>query len=80
LALPPDELELETEELLFDELEEELGPPGLMLELELLDGATLLVELDAVPEDTEHSLVPPAILVPAPKVTSPQTKLPVRTL
>jgi hypothetical protein len=34
----------------------------------------------AVPEGIEHSFVPPATLVPEPKVTSPQTKLPLRVL
>ena len=61
------ELELEDElELLEDELDEELEL--LLDELEELDELELL--------EIEHSLLPPATLVPAPKVASLQTKLP----
>lgn len=78
--LPPDELDedelelLDEEELelLEDELDEEL--------LELDEEEELLDEEDELPEGTEHSLVPPATLVPAPKVASEHTKLPVSTL
>jgi hypothetical protein len=49
--------------------------------LELLEDEELFeLELLLAPDGTEHSLVPPATLVPAPKVTSPQTKLPERVL
>ncbi len=48
-----------------------------LLELALLEAALEALE---VPLGAEHSLVPPATLVPAPKVTSPQTKLPESTL
>ncbi|GAB2882570.1 hypothetical protein GCM10027046_08500 [Uliginosibacterium flavum] len=82
LALPPEELELDEEELL--ELDEELE----LLEEELDELELLLEELDELEElelllgllEIEHSLVPPATLVPAPKVASLQTKLPERTL
>jgi hypothetical protein len=84
LAAPPEELELL---LLDDELLLELLLDEGVLELELellldeeLLGLELLMELDDVPEGTEHSFVPPATLVPVPKVTSPQTKLPLSTL
>jgi hypothetical protein len=40
----------------------------------------LELELVLVPDGTEHSSVPPATFVPAPNVTSPQTKLPVSVL
>jgi hypothetical protein len=75
-----DELEEETLELTEDfELLDELGVALLdeELALELLLDETLD---DEVPEGAEHSLVPPATLVPAPKVASLQTKLPDRTL
>ena len=71
-----DELEL------LEELEDELLDEELLLEeLEELDD-----ELDEELEPPllligmEHSLVPPETLLPAPKVTSPQTKLPVSVL
>lgn len=66
-----DDLLLELDELLDEALLDELD-----LLLEALDGALELL----VPLGTEHSLVPPATLVPAPKVTSPQTKLPLSVL
>lgn len=69
-----DELELAEElleELELDELDEELP---LELELELLE------EELPEPPGIEHSLTPPGTRVPAPKVTSPQTKLPLRIL
>lgn len=86
---PPEELELDEDELLEldeeddeedDELEEELEL--LELDEELDEELELLEELDELelPEGTEHSLVPPATRVPAPKVASEQTKLPERTL
>lgn len=91
--MPPEELELDEEELLeleeeLDEelelLEEELDELELLLdELELLlDELEELEELELLPGllEIEHSLVPPATLVPAPKVASLQTKLPERTL
>jgi hypothetical protein len=74
-----DELLLELdEELLEDELDE-------LLEDELLLDEELLLELDeelldAPPPGAEHSLTPPATRVPAPKVASLQTKLPLRIL
>jgi hypothetical protein len=81
-----DELLVELDEL---ELEDELLEDEELEELELLDELDeefeeLLLddELDELPEDLgiEHSLTPPGTLVPAPKVTSPQTKLPLSTL
>jgi hypothetical protein len=71
VVLEEDELLLEDEELEELELEELLED-----ELELLD------ELEPPPEPLgiEHSLTPPATRVPAPKVASLQTKLPLRTL
>ena len=67
-----DELELLLELLVDEELEElEL----LEDELELLDEDELLA-----PPGLEHSLTPPATRVPAPKVASLQTKLPLNTL
>lgn len=91
---PPEELELDEDELLEldeeddeedDELEEELELLELELDEELDEELELLEELDELdelelPEGTEHSLVPPATRVPAPKVASEQTKLPERTL
>ncbi|GAA5157760.1 hypothetical protein GCM10025770_01430 [Viridibacterium curvum] len=84
MALRLDPAELEDFELLLDE-------EGVLLDFELLEldatllDATLLEATDealddAVPDGAEHSLVPPATLVPAPKVASEQTKLPERTL
>jgi hypothetical protein len=57
--------ELFTEELLLDKLER-------LTALELLTDVAFFA--------IEHSLVPPDTLVPAPNVTSPQTKLPLRVL
>jgi signal transduction histidine kinase len=66
------ELELDEIEVNEDELDEEL-----LLELdERLDEIELVVVDFAI----EHSLVPPETLVPAPKVTSPQIKLPLNSL
>jgi hypothetical protein len=91
LPMPPlevvvvlDELELLEDELLDDELVEvvELEPVEL-LEEELLEEDELLLEVELVlepPLGIEHSFTPPGTLVPAPKVTSPQTKLPLSTL
>ncbi|GAA5158911.1 hypothetical protein GCM10025770_04260 [Viridibacterium curvum] len=67
---------LELTTLLDEEEDEDLLLIDDELE-ELEEGAELEV---LVPLGTEHSLVPPATLVPAPKVTSPQTKLPTRVL
>lgn len=65
------ELELDEIEVNEDELDEEL-----LLELdERLDEIELVVDFEI-----EHSLVPPETLVPAPKVTSPQMKLPLSSL
>lgn len=86
---PPDELDdelLDELELLLDDEdeleEEELEDEELELldeeELDELDEEELLD--DELPDGTEHSLVPPATLVPAPKVASEQTKLPDSTL
>lgn len=85
----PEELELEDDVLLPDELEEllELLDEELLLEdEELLEDELLLLleleeleELDEPPPEPlgiEHSLMPPGTRVPAPKVASPQTKLP----
>jgi len=87
--VPPlleDELEdllEEDEDLLDDELEvvveddeEEEEEDRLEDELD----TELPADDELVPEGTEHSLVPPATLVPAPKVTSPHTKLPLSVL
>lgn len=89
-------LELITLELIVLERTDELdeGKELAMLVDLLLERDDLLLERDdvlielaildlldvAVPEGIEHSLVPPATLVPAPKVISPQTKLPLRVL
>src|SRR5690349_9064480 len=72
LPIPPLEVVvvLDELELLDDELDEEL------LELLLDDELELVLE----PLGIEHSLTPPATRVPAPKVASLQTKLPLRTL
>ena len=77
---PPEELELDEDELLeLDDEELEL--------LELLEPAPLLEELEELellelpvlpPEGTEHSFTPPAIRPP--KVASLHTKLPTSTL
>jgi hypothetical protein len=80
-VVPPEVLLLE-DELLDDELVEvvELEPVELLDE-ELLE--ELLLEVEVVlepPLGIEHSFTPPETLVPAPKVTSPQTKLPLSTL
>jgi hypothetical protein len=80
--LEPDELLLEDEleelELEDDELElldeEELDELLLEEELEELDDELL------VPLGIEHSFIPPGTRVPAPKVTSPQTKLPLSVM
>jgi hypothetical protein len=77
--LEDEELEELEEELLDDELEELL-----LEELELLDEELeeLLLEDEELPEPLgiEHSFTPPATRVPAPKVASLQTKLPLRIL
>jgi hypothetical protein len=72
-------VELEVLEEAFDELVLDVAALEL-LEDELLgvELLTELLELVAVPEGTEHSLVPPATLPP--KVASLQTKLPVSVL
>jgi hypothetical protein len=80
-----DELELE---LLDDELEELVEPVVELEELlledeEELDDDELLLEVELVlepPLGIEHSFTPPGTLVPAPKVASPQTKLPLSNL
>jgi signal transduction histidine kinase len=70
--LDEERLELDEIEVNEDELDEEL-----LLELdERLDEIELVVVDFAI----EHSLVPPETLVPAPKVTSPQIKLPLNSL
>lgn len=88
-----DEL-LETElELLLEELIDELVVERLELDedwlvlSELLDKELLLELEDRLDEielvvdfEMEHSFVPPETLVPAPKVTSPQIKLPLNSL
>src|SRR5690242_244730 len=78
LPIPPLEVVvvLDELELLDDELDEEL------LELLLDEELELLLELEAVPEPLgiEHSFTPPATRVPAPKVASLQTKVPLRSL
>jgi hypothetical protein len=71
-----EELELELEEVLPVELDEELDDD----ELVLLDELLLDVVLEPVPLGTEHSLIPPGTMVPAPKVTSPQMKLPFKVM
>lgn len=85
---PPEELDEEELEL-DDELEEELELEELLLELDEdeLDDELDDVELDEeleddepLPDGAEHSLTPPATLLPAPKVASEQTKLPLSTL
>jgi hypothetical protein len=85
-----DELELlldevepveELDELELEELLEELVEP--VVEVLELEDELLLELLDVEPPEPfgmEHSFTPPGTLVPAPKVTSPQTKLPPRTL
>ena len=88
MAAPPEEAELEAFELLDELLLDELLVVVELLELELLLDDELLTELatelatelDDAPEGMEHSFVPPATLVPVPKVTSLQTKLPLRIL
>jgi hypothetical protein len=70
---PPDD-ELELLEVLL-ELDAVLDEELLEDELEELD------ELDPmVPSGAEHSFTPPGTMVPEPKVTSPQTKLPLNSL
>lgn len=88
----PDELLLDDDELLElldeDELLDELLDDELLEELdeelldELLEEELLEEELldDEVPDGTEHSLTPPDTRVPAPKVASEQTKLPLNDL
>jgi hypothetical protein len=73
--MPPLEVE---EVLLEEELEEleEFEPEDELLDDEELDELELPEPLFGI----EHSLTPPGTLVPAPKVTSPQTKLPLSTL
>ena len=67
-----DELEL-LEEPELEELDEELDEED---ELELLDEELEELLDEPVPLGIEHSLIPPGTNVPAPKVTSPQVKLP----
>jgi hypothetical protein len=89
------DVELLLEELLEDELlelelldEEELEEPvpeEELLDDELLDDELLLeeeleLELPVPPLGMEHSLTPPATRVPAPKVASLQTKVPLSIL
>jgi hypothetical protein len=74
-----EELELELEEVLPVELDEELDDDELVL-LDELDELLLDVVLEPVPLGTEHSLIPPGTMVPAPKVTSPQMKLPFKVM
>jgi hypothetical protein len=89
LELLLDELELdeELEELLEEEVEAlddellELLEDVLLDELELLLEELELLELLPVPPlGIEHSFTPPATRVPAPKVASLQTKVPLRIL
>lgn len=69
--LDEERLELDEIEVNEDELDEEL-----LLELdERMDEIELVVDFEI-----EHSLVPPETLVPEPKVTSPQMKLPLNSL
>lgn len=84
--LPPEE-ELEDEELdelldeeLLEELLEELEEDELLLEDELDEDELEELLEDELPMGAEHSLTPPATLLPAPKVASEQTKLPLNTL
>jgi hypothetical protein len=83
--LDEDELELEEELELLDDEELELEELELDDELEELDELELLeleelLEDELLPLGIEHSLVPPATRVPAPKVASTQTKLPLISL
>jgi hypothetical protein len=80
LPIPPLEVVvvLDELELLDDELDEELLELLLEDELELL--LDELLELVLEPLGIEHSFTPPAIRVPAPKVASLQTKVPLRIL
>lgn len=89
LELLEDELDDELDEeleLLLDEDEDELL---LLLDDELDDELELLLDEDddeeeddddELPLGTEHSFTPPDTLLPAPKVASEQTKLPLSTL
>jgi hypothetical protein len=73
----------ELDELLEDDELEELDELELELDDELLDEELdeLLLEDDELePLGIEHSLIPPGTIVPAPKVTSPQIKLPFSSL
>jgi len=83
--MPPLEDE-ELDELLLELLDEELELDELLEdELELLEEDELLLEeelelLEPLPLGIEHSFTPPATRVPAPKVASLQTKVPLRIL
>jgi hypothetical protein len=82
----PPEVLLELEELLLEDEElelldeDELEEPA--PEEELLDELLLEEELElpVPPLGVEHSLTPPATRVPAPKVASLQTKVPLSIL
>jgi hypothetical protein len=75
--MPP----LEVEEVLLEEELEELEPEEELLDDEELEEEELdELELPELLLGIEHSLTPPGTLVPAPKVTSPQIKLPLSTL
>jgi hypothetical protein len=91
LLLPvPDELELDDDEELdeddeleddeLEELDEELDEDELLDE----DDEELELELEPTPpvalKGIEHSFTPPATRVPAPKVASLQTKVPLSIL
>lgn len=74
---PDEELELDEDEPEEDELdEEELDE---LLDEELLEEEEE-EEDEPPPLGAEHSFTPPATRVPAPKVASLQTKLPLRVL
>jgi hypothetical protein len=79
-----EELELLLEDELLLELDEELLEDELEELEELLLDEELLLELDEEllepPLGAEHSLTPPGTRVPAPKVASLQTKLPLSIL
>lgn len=77
---PPEELELDEDELLEldDEELELLEPEPLLEELEELELLELLELLVLPPAGIEHSFTPPATRPP--NVASLQTKLPTSTL
>jgi hypothetical protein len=85
LLLEDDELELLDEEELEEPVPEEELLEDELLDDELLDEELLLeeeleLEPPVPPPGTEHSLTPPATRVPAPKVASLQTKVPLSIL